>query len=141
MESSVFDLREVSRWVRNLLPREGKPQSFLFTLQVQLLTKSCWFHFLHASQLSCTPLTFLPCYSCPRWQHLRWPLSLSSLPLTSVFCLNELFLKFRSDHNIVLSSGLLVPFASLTAYRSKLNSRRGPHETPRSRAPLLSVQF
>ena len=90
-------------------------------------------------QIMLVPLS--PCYSCPRWQHLRWPLSLSSLPLTSVFCLNELFLKFRSDHNIVLSSGLLVPFASLTAYRSKLNSRRGPHETPRSRAPLLSVQF
>ena len=109
MESSIFDLREDSRWVRNLLPGKGLPQRFLFSLRVQLITKSCGFHFLHASQLSCASLNSLPCCSCPRWQHLKWPLSLSTLPLTSVLCLNELFLKFRSDCNICLRSGLPVP--------------------------------
>ena len=40
----------------------------------------------------------------------KWlSISLSSLPLTSVLCLNELFLKFRSDRNIHLCSSLPVP--------------------------------
>ena len=135
MESSIFDLREDSRWVRNLLPGKGLPQRFLFSLQVQLITKSCRFHFLRASQLSCTSLNSLPCCSCPRWQHLKWPLSLSSLPLTSVLCLNELFLKFRSAHNIPLCSSLPVP--SLPTDQGL--TPNVDHTRPRAVRPLWSV--
>lgn len=67
-----------------------------------ILLSSCFSDRLHVFEFSSLLLwSWLP-------SSLKRPRGLSSLSLTPVLCLNELFLKFRSGHNILLSSVLQV---------------------------------
>ena len=109
IESSAFDLRGINKQVRNLLPGWGMATKLPFHPPcpvnhqiILILLSSCFSDRLHVFEFSFLLLwSWLP-------SSLKRPRGLFPLPLTSVLCLNELFLKFRSDHNILLSSVLQV---------------------------------